>query len=123
MSDNKALSHWCYMQPQQAADEIERLRAERDDLSVLVGKLNGAKPLQDLMKINNDLLAERDALRSLVETMRKALEEVSSIPHMPFPDPTAHSWHATGLALHKAWFEIQQIVGRALSSALSSDKS
>lgn len=45
---------------------------------------------------------------------REALEQIRRTPSMPFPDPGAHSWRAYADAVHRAYFQIQQIAARAL---------
>jgi hypothetical protein len=56
--------------------ENERLRANEIDAAVTIGKLNSATPLQDLMKINNEIFshvtaaeAERDRLRTALTAL------------------------------------------------------
>lgn len=49
------------------------------------------------------------------DTLREALEKITRVPVMPFPDPEAHSYRVFGERVWKAWLEIQRIARAALA--------
>lgn len=51
-----------------------------------------------------------------------ALEKIRHIPTMPFPDPGAHSWHAFGEAVLRAYCDIQRIASDALATPTSAEQ-
>lgn len=66
--------------------------------------------------INEDLAAECAVLKQRVRELEEALQNIRSIPPMPFPDPIAHSWHAYGTAIRRAYCNIQNIASEVLKN-------
>lgn len=93
----------------EAALELVRLRtvdlgavaAERDELRVVVSRLNSGAELQAVMRINNELVAERDTLRTRVEALEAALEPfASAVDRLHISE---HERDGRTLILSEAW--------------------
>lgn len=54
---------------------IERLTKERDEGATVIAQLNGGAELQNLMRINNDLLALADSLTAELAKVREAAQK------------------------------------------------
>jgi hypothetical protein len=58
--------------------EVERLTANELDAAITIGQLNSAKPLQDLMALNNHLLTRANAAEAELDRLRAALKDIAA---------------------------------------------
>lgn len=122
-----------------AADEIERLTAERDEARAelererirlvacgVVAMSNTPESAARTREMHADYRSEScDAVASAVDremalraerdAMRAALNTIARTPAMPFPDPGAHSERAYHEAVFVAWSRSNQMARAALA--------